>query len=169
MKEVSIIVFINLCIVLGIWPLNYTKTLKEIFISVTFLSIGSIAFLRKVTDYIVVLSRLEETIPNECLITKKKISLITRFTSSFLVFGMGYMIAYILSISFNFWSIIGDIIIEIGYAILTFIELYFFLIRKSYEGEEGEDIIKKDPDYEKGICYLVEPKYHELAVVSDQF
>lgn len=167
-KEISEIIFSNLAMVLGIYPLNYTKTLKEIIISVTLLSIGSIAFLRIVTDYIVVLSRLEEMITNDQLVSKKKITLITRFASSFLVFGLGYMVAYILSMSFNFWEIVGDLIMETGYAILTFIELFFFLIRKNYEGEQGEFIEKKNPDYEKNIYYLVEPNYQNIAVITDQ-
>lgn len=115
------------------------------------------------------LSNLEERISDGQQVLKRKVSLVTRFTSSFFFFGLSYSIFYILSISFNLWDILGDIIIELGFVILSFIELYFFLIRQSYEGKEdeiGRDLRKEDMDVDSSIYHLEEPKVHDIAIIS---
>lgn len=169
LSEFLRIILCNLILVFGFWPSKYITSLKEVALSVVLLSIGSIVFLRIITDYIIMLSNLEERISDGQQVLKRKVSLVTRFTSSFFFFGLSYSIFYILSISFNLWDILGDIIIELGFVILSFIELYFFLIRQSYEGKEdeiGRDLRKEDMDVDSSIYHLEEPKVHDIAIIS---
>lgn len=136
--ESLIIVLSALIFVLGVWSFRFTLSLKDIFVSIGFVMIGFLSVVRNNVDYIMISSHLNDVTSRSLVQFRKKLSLVLRFDAAFLSILIALALLYSMALSFDFWSIVSDFIFEILMLSISVVELYLFIYRKEFEGDQND-------------------------------
>lgn len=136
--ESLLIVLSALIFVLGVWSFRFTLSLKDIFVSIGFVMIGFLSVVRNNVDYIMMSSHLSDTVSRDLRQFHQKLSLVLRFDAAFLSILITLALVYSMTLSFDFWLIVSDMIFEGLMLSISVVELYLFLYRKEFAGDQND-------------------------------
>ncbi|OHT12698.1 hypothetical protein TRFO_17417 [Tritrichomonas foetus] len=95
----------------------------------------------------------------------QKLTLLMAFASTIVTLLISLVIGYSVSISFEFWKIFGDCIIELCFLVISLFELYLFLFRQQYSGDFDDDDGQVCEENQK-ICFLKDPIIDDIAILK---
>lgn len=156
-------------LVFGNWIVRSISNLNQMQLvcAIALICFGLPDLIKNVVDYLSIAASALSLIHEDEVYLRKKIELSLYFSFFFIIILLLNTICYSLTLFNDAWPVIESIIVEIGFLISHFGELWFFLYRKKFEvplslSQEQELSDKLD---QNGLTIIEDPVLTYVAVV----